>query len=262
MSRQSMKKYCLDLRVVHREALSPAHVLLRMTHEEELPRMLPGQFLEVRIPGSPTTFLRRPLSINFVDDSRNELWLLVHAVGDGTRALYDCREGDILNCILPLGRPFMVANRGERVLLVGGGVGVAPLLWLGHEAMVHGAKATFLIGARTRSEILLREHFDEIGKVCITTEDGSCGEYGMVTNHSILKTETFDRIQVCGPKPMMMAMDGYAKERGTDCEVSLENLMACGVGACLCCVELTKKGHQCVCKDGPVFNTKELLWHD
>ena len=92
------------------------------------------------------------------------------------------------------------------------------------------------------------------------TEDGSEGERGFVTQHSLLQQEQFDRISTCGPKPMMMAVARYAKAQGIDCEASLENMMACGVGACLCCVEDTQEGHVCVCKQGPVFNINELKW--
>ena len=104
------------------------------------------------------------------------------------------------------------------------------------------------------------DEFEKVGRVCITTEDGSRGESGFVTNHSVLQSETFTRIQVCGPKPMMMAVAKYAASCAVECEVSLENMMACGLGACLCCVEKTVKGNLCVCKDGPVFNIKDLLW--
>ena len=94
----------------------------------------------------------------------------------------------------------------------------------------------------------------------VTTEDGSQGEKGFVTNHSILSNEHFDFIATCGPKPMMMAVAKYAHKAGIECEVSLENMMACGLGACLCCVEKTNEGNLCVCKEGPVFNIKQLLW--
>ena len=94
----------------------------------------------------------------------------------------------------------------------------------------------------------------------MTTEDGSKGEKGYVTQHSVLSAQKFDMIYTCGPKPMMMAVAKYAKANDIECEVSLENTMACGVGACLCCVENTEEGHVCVCKDGPVFNIKKLLW--
>lgn len=123
-----------------------------------------------------------------------------------------------------------------------------------------GVEPTFLLGARKASDLLLMDEFKRYGRVFVTTEDGSEGEKGFVTNHSVLN-EQFDRISTCGPKPMMVAVAKYAAKAGVDCEASLENMMACGVGACLCCVEKTTEGHLCVCKEGPVFNIKKLLWH-
>ena len=255
-----MKKCILDLRVRALEWISEKHVLIRLTGEEPLPEMLPGQFVEVRVDGSPTTFLRRPISINFVDRQQNELWLMVAMVGDGTRRLGSLKEGDLLNCVLPLGNSFsMPSSPDEKVLLVGGGVGVAPLLYLG--AMLHqkGVKPTFLLGGRSAKDLLELELFEQYGRVCVTTEDGTMGEKGFVVHHSVLG-ETFDRICTCGPTPMMKAVARYANERQIACEASLENLMACGLGACLCCVEKTTEGNLCVCKEGPVFNIKRLLW--
>jgi len=255
-----MKKYVLDLTVRQVEQLSPRHVLLRLTHEQPLPEMLPGQFVEVRVDNSPTTFLRRPISINFVDSEKNELWLMVAMIGEGTRQLGRLAPGDTLNCVLPLGNTFtMPSNADERVLLVGGGVGMAPMLFMGTEMQRRGFQPTFLLGGRTASDLLEYDLFNKYGRVCVTTEDGSMGEKGFVTNHSVLQ-EHFDRICTCGPKPMMMAVARYAKEKGIECEASLENMMACGLGACLCCVEKTVEGNLCVCKEGPVFNVKRLLW--
>lgn len=104
------------------------------------------------------------------------------------------------------------------------------------------------------------DEFEKYGRVCLTTEDGTAGERGFVTNHSVLDKIRFDRIASCGPKPMMVAVAKYAKANGIECEVSLENKMACGVGACLCCVEKTTEGNVCVCKEGPVVNINKLLW--
>ena len=256
-----MKKYVLDLTVSGVDRINEKYALIRLTDEAPLPEMMPGQFVEVRVDGSPTTFLRRPISINFIDRERNELWLLVAAVGDGTRALVSLVAGDRLNCLLPLGNGFtMPAGPSERVLLVGGGVGVAPLLYMGAEMRRCGCEPTFLLGARRAADLLQVELFRKYGRVFITTEDASEGERGFVTNHSILASERFDRIQTCGPKPMMVAVARYAAKEGIDCEASLENMMACGLGACLCCVEKTTEGNLCVCKEGPVFNIKKLLW--
>lgn len=256
-----MKKFCLDLTVVAVERMNDRYVLIRLTHAETLPPMKPGQFVEVRVDHSPQTFLRRPISINYVDTERNEMGLLVATVGHGTHQMATLKAGETLNCVFPLGNPFTLpTSPNERFLLVGGGVGVAPMLFLGQKIKEMGTQPTFLLGARTAADLLEMDLFERAGRVLVTTEDGSAGEKGFVTNHSVLKNETFDMISTCGPKPMMMAMARYAREKGIACEVSLENLMACGIGACLCCVEKTVDGNLCACTEGPVFNIQKLLW--
>ena len=241
-----MKKYVLDLTVVSVERIHARYVLIRLTDTKPLPDMLPGQFVEVRVDGSPSTFLRRPISINYVDRAQNQLWLLVATVGEGTRTLATLLPGTVLNCVLPLGNGFTPVVSGQKVLLVGGGVGVAPLLYMGAQMHEQGFEPTFLLGARTQEDLLMLDEFKKYGRVFLTTEDGSVGEKGFVTNHSILQQEQFDRISTCGPTPMMKAVARLAREKGVDCEVSLENLMACGLGACLCCVEKTTEGNLCV----------------
>lgn len=256
-----MKKYMLDLKVVAAQPLGDRYVLLRLTADEQLPDMAPGQFAELRVDGSPATFLRRPISINFLDKDRNEVWFLVAVVGEGTSRLAKLRTGDLLNCIIPLGNGFSIpGNVDEKVLLIGGGVGIAPLLFLGEKLQEKGCEPSFILGARTVSDLVMLDHFKRLGRVFLTTEDGTAGEKGFVTQHSVLEKERFDRICTCGPKPMMIAVARYAKAHGIDCEVSLENMMACGLGACLCCVEETKEGNICVCKQGPVLNINQLLW--
>jgi dihydroorotate dehydrogenase electron transfer subunit len=138
-------------------------------------------------------------------------------------------------------------------------VGVAPLLYLGATLKEQGTAPTFLLGGRSAKDVLLLDEFQKYGRVLVTTEDATMGEKGFVTNHSVLN-ESFSQIYTCGPTPMMKAVARYATEKGIECEASLENMMACGLGACLCCVEKTKDGNVCVCKEGPVFNIKQLLW--
>lgn len=271
-----MKKYILDLQVVDVTWPHERYVLLKLTNPAgALPEMRPGQFAQLRVDGSETTFLRRPISIHFVDYTLNQLWFLVQTVGDGTRKLAQLKAGDTLNVVLPLGNGFSwraddassVAAAAEATaaavdgpLLVGGGVGCAPLLNLGKEMAEAGVRPSFLIGARSQKDLLQLELFAQYGDVYVTTEDGSYGERGFVTQHSVLTSKRFSHIYTCGPKPMMMAVARYARQSGTPCEVSLENKMACGVGACLCCVEDTKEGHKCVCTEGPVFNIDDLQW--
>lgn len=256
-----MKKYVLDLTVTDNQRLHSHYVLLKLTAQGPLPPMLPGQFAEIRVDGSPTTFLRRPISIHFVDAERNELWFLIQLVGDGTRRLSEARPGDLINVVLPLGNGFSMPDQpSDKLLLVGGGVGTAPMLYLGQQLALRGSRPSFLLGARSKDDLLQLEQFAAYGNVYTTTEDGTHGEQGYVTQHSLLHQQTFEKIYACGPKPMMMAVARYAKAKGIACEVSLENKMACGVGACLCCVENTVEGHLCVCKEGPVFNINQLLW--
>ena len=258
-----MKKYVQDLRVAAVEFPREGYVLLKLQPLQGLlPEMKPGQFIEVQVKNSPTTFLRRPISINFVDYDTNELWLLVHAIGDGTRSMAASKVGDIINCVYPLGNGFtMPETDGRKVLLVGGGVGTAPMLYFGKLLREAGCEPIFLLGGRTRSDLMQLDFFEQFGRVYVTTEDGSMGERGFVTNHSILNAERFDSVATCGPKPMMVAVARWANQAGITCEASLENLMACGLGACLCCVEKDANEHNvCVCKEGPVFNTQQLSW--
>lgn len=249
--------------VTDNKCLDSHHVLLKLEPQSSdtvLPEMKAGQFVQVRVDRSPKTFLRRPISINYVDKAKRRLWLLVQVKGEGTQTLSQLKQGEILNLVYPLGNGFTMPQKGEHPLLIGGGVGLAPMLFLGSEMKRIGIEPTFLLGARTASGILEREMFEGIGRVFVTTEDGSDGERGFVTQHSILQKKHFDKIFVCGPTPMMKSVARYAKTENIDCEVSLENMMACGLGACLCCVEKTVKGNVCVCKEGPVFNIKQLLW--
>ena len=257
-----MRKYVLDLQVTSAVQLSECYLLLLATNPAgSLPEMCPGQFAQLRIDDSKETFLRRPISLHCLDYEKNEIGFLIQKVGEGTASLWRKQPGSMLNAILPLGKGFtMPSSPEQKFLLVGGGVGIAPLLFMGEEILRMGAKPTFLLGARSKTDLLRLDAYQACGDVYVTTEDGSEGEKGFVTQHSILQKEKFDRVVVCGPKPMMMAMASYAKQTGTTCEVSLENMMACGLGACLCCVEETKDGNVCVCKEGPVFNIDELKW--
>ncbi len=256
-----MKKYASDWTITENIRLHPNYCLLKLTLDTTIPEMLPGQFVQVRVDGSPTTFLRRPISINYVDRAKNELWLLIQLVGDGTKKLAELKPRQTVNLMYPLGNSFSIPKtRNDKPLLVGGGVGVAPMLYLGSLLKSQGYSPTFLLGARSEKDLLLLEEFKKYGDIFVTTEDGKLGEKGFVTHHSILKENRYDIIYTCGPSPMMHAVAAYAKQSDIPCEVSLENLMACGIGACLCCVENTTEGHICVCTEGPVINIEKLKW--
>lgn len=258
-----MKKM-LDLVVTENNQLNQNYSLIKLTSTDGtmLPEMYPGQFVEVRVEGSQSTYLRRPLSVNYVDKSKNELWLLVQVIGEGTRTMSRYKKGDIVDLLLPLGNSFTIPaeNTQQSLLLVGGGVGTAPMLYLGSVLKEQGFSPTFLLGARSKDDLLQLEDFAKYGEVLCTTEDGSFGEKGYVTDHSVLKNTRFSSIYTCGPKPMMVAVAKYAHSQKINCEVSLENIMACGFGVCLCCVEKTSEGNVCVCTEGPVFNIEKLTW--
>ncbi len=257
-----MKKHLSDLTISANISLNNQYFLLKLTQNEPLPEMHAGQFVQLLIDKSADTFLRRPISIHFVDRTTNEMWLLVQKVGKGTHKLAEYVAGDVINVMYPLGNSFSepLPLVEKEILLVGGGVGVAPLLLLGAQLRAKNLNPTFLLGARSTQDLLELDVFARFGEVFCTTEDGSQGEKGYVTQHSILTNKRFDKIYTCGPTPMMKAVAKYAINQAIDCEVSLENTMACGIGACLCCVEDTQEGHKCVCTDGPVFNIKDLKW--
>ena len=255
-----MKKHVLDLEVVNNIRLNNEYVVIDVTHTDKLPEMMPGQFVQVLVEDSPTTFLRRPISIHDYDPESNIMSLLIQEVGDGSRKMALLEPGDTMNVITPLGNWFTMPEKGENVLLIGGGCGIAPLLYMGREMNKKGIRPQFLLGARKAEGIFLIDKYKAWGDVYITTEDGSVGKKGYVIHHDILwnKKQTFDRIYTCGPDPMMKVVAKYAQKNNIYCEASLENLMACGFGVCLCCVVDTNEGHKTSCVDGPIFNVKDI----
>ena len=256
-----IRKSVQDLTVVSNLSLNKRHFLLDLLAPEKLPLILPGQFVQVLVENSPTTFLRRPFSIHQVIHSRNTIRLLIQVKGDGTRQLRLLSKGDSLNVIYPLGNSFSLPSAKE-VLLVGGGCGVAPLLLMAQFLNQNKIRPTILVGFRTKEEVSEIEEYAKYGEVLVTTDDGTEGEKGLVANHSVFQKERipFGKIYCCGPDPMMKAVARIAKKHTIDCEVSLENTMACGFGVCLCCITPTDQGNERVCVEGPVFNTKRLKW--
>ena len=265
-----MKKNLTDFRVVENLRLTNRLFLLKLTPADGSPiqETKPGQFVEVRVDNEPKVFLRRPISIHRVLNDENQLWLLVQNAGNGTNKMSELKQNDILNIVYPLGNGYTLST--GRVLLVGGGVGIAPLLEARAVMKQRGANVTYLLGARNANDLVELDLYKSIGEVLVTTEDGSeisgldCPK-GFVTNHTRMESGQYDAIKVCGPGPMMKAVakkiaDWPEAKQSHFCEVSLENKMACGLGVCLCCVENTKEGHKCVCSEGPVFDVNDLNW--
>ena len=257
-----MTKVIADHEIVDIQIPAKGHLFITLKSPVEIPPVFPGNFAELHIAKSSEVFLRRPFGILDVDYENRLISFYVKIVGKGTRELARYKTGEKINIMYPLGNSFSIPKNGKEVLVVGGGSGIATFILLGKLLNQNNLKAIFLIGGRTKQDILLTEELGEYGQVLITTEDGSLGEKGFVTDHSIFRSGSFDfdKIYTCGPEPMMKAIGKIARKHQIDCEVSLENMMACGFGVCLCCVTETKEGNQRVCMEGPVFNLDFLKW--
>lgn len=215
----------------------------------------PGQFANLRLPGRT---LRRPISICSVDKQKGTLRFVFQIRGEGTLELSRFKEGDEIEVLAPLGHGFPLPE-GKKVLLVGGGIGVPPMLGVA-EAL--GENAIAVLGFRNKDAVILEEDFKKAGaKTLIATDDGSYGFHGLVTQ--LAKDESFDAVFACGPAPMLRAVCALAEEKQVPCYISLEERMACGIGACLGCATPLRAedgsvyyGH--VCKDGPVFDYRKV----
>jgi len=219
-----------------------------------------GQFVEIYT-GNGVNLLPRPISICEIDRNRGTLRLVYQVVGKGTEIFSKKVEGDILKIIGPLGNGYNIKNV-KKSIFVGGGIGVPPLLETVKQA--NGEKIVVL-GFRTGT--ILKEDFEKTGaEVLIATDDGSVGFKGNAVE--LMKAENIsgDIIYSCGPKIMLKFLSQYAQSKGIECFVSMEERMACGIGACVGCAVKIKDGdffvNKKVCKDGPVFNSEEVLWND
>ncbi len=237
---------------------------ITLLSEEIASSARPGQFVMVRTTNTKDPLLRRPFSICQTSNGKY-FQILFKVVGRGTSLLAHCREGEFLSVLGPLGNGFDVDCKVDNCL-VGGGMGIAPLLFLGKTML---RKCTdkpplVILGAGNKEELSpLIADFKELGlSVHAATDDGSLGQHGLVTDVlNDLSHNASCRISACGPTPMMHAVHLFCKKREYACQVSMETSMACGMGACLgCIVPVEKGGYAHACSDGPVFNAKELLW--
>ena len=221
----------------------------------------PGQFVMVACGPFLDPLLRRPFSIHRCNGS-DSLQLLIRVVGRGTELLARCRPGQSLSLIGPLGQGFNLPAANASVCLVGGGIGIAPLLFWA-ERLATPQRCSVLLGSRTGEELtLLAAEFSQLGcRVETATDDGSLGHHGLVTDLLANHLSTVDNVYACGPMPMMSATARACQEGRVACEVSLEAHMACGLGACLGCTVHGEGGHYLhVCKNGPVVNALEVTW--
>lgn len=224
-------------------------------------KAVPGQFVHIRT-GNFT--LRRPISICGIDKEKGTLCIVFEIRGEGTAEIANLNKGDLIDMIAPLGHGFTVNDSYKKVILIGGGIGTPPMLPLAKE---YGEKATVICGFRNSSAVILQEDFKASGaENVLCTDDGSAGIHGFVTQpfEELAEKGGIDAVFACGPAPMLKNIVAVCKKNNIYCEISLEERMACGIGACLGCACRTMKNDEeyfaHVCKDGPVFNAEEVLW--
>ena len=223
---------------------------------------MPGQFAQLKPSGALAPLLRRPISVADVDAAAQTITFIYRVIGDGTKVLTALEAGQSLDIIGPLGKGFSL--NAKKALLVGGGVGIAPLIYLSR-ALCGGNNQVLLAGRNSRELFWQSEFKNSCEKIHITTDDGSLGVKGnaLALLPELLASGEYDFVYTCGPIPMMQGVAKLAEQHGIACEVSLEKYMACGLGACLSCSCAGKSGKRVkVCTDGPVFPSTEVIeWH-
>lgn len=223
----------------------------------------PGQFVHLRINDTMDPLLRRPISIASIDAENNRFTMVYRADGKGTQILSQKRSGETIDVLGPLGNGFpMERKKGERALLVGGGIGVPPLYELSKQLVAKGVEVIHILGHETATKAFYYDEFTQLGDTYIATVDGTLGTKGFVTN--VLENENiqFDCFYSCGPTPMLKALENMYPE--VEGYISLEKRMGCGIGACLACVchlvdDSTGTKYRKVCSDGPVFRIGEVI---
>lgn len=213
----------------------------------------PGQFANLAIRGK---FLRRPISV--CDYDGGSLTLLYDVVGEGTAEMSKMQAGETLDLLTGLGNGFNTEVNCRKPVLIGGGIGVAPLLNLALTLRRSGVEPTVVLGFNTAADVVLEDTFKDLDfNTIVTTADGTYGIKGFVTDALRGKDMVYDYFYACGPLPMMRAL---CKELPIDGQLSLDERMACGFGICMCCSLETRNGARRICKDGPVFYKDDLIW--
>jgi dihydroorotate dehydrogenase electron transfer subunit len=218
----------------------------------------PGQFVMVRCGEGYDPLLRRPLSIHRISQDGSKLALLFAAVGRGTGWLSRRKQGQSIDLFGPLGNGFIIEPGSRNILLLAGGIGIAPLIFLAERALAAGCSVRLALGAETASQIYPRHLLPKGVELVIATADGSMGEQGLATDLLPRFIDWADQVFACGPIPMYRTM--AAMELAKPVQVLLEQIMGCGLGACFGCAIETGWGHKLVCRDGPVFELKDVLW--
>ncbi len=250
-----------NVTVVANERLAEGVGLLVLDAPRAASSVAPGQFVHLRVARGADFLLRRPFSVHRAHGERIEI--LYQVLGTGTRALADKAPGDRMDLLGPLGTGWSIPEGIAHALLVAGGLGAAPLGMLAEELAGRGVAVTVAAGAPCEERLIGRELFERVARRFVpATDDGSCGARGLVTGvcEPLLAEGSFDMVYTCGPEVMQRIVAVQSASADVPCQVSLERLMACGIGACLSCVVRTTRGVRRACVDGPVFPAEEVLW--
>lgn len=247
--------------VVANERLAEGVGLMALDAPRTAADVSAGQFVHLKVAEGAEFILRRPFSVHRADAGRIDI--LYQVLGKGTRAMSLMGPGAETDLIGPLGHGFDIPDAAAHVLIVAGGLGAAPLGMLAEQLAGRGVAVTVALGAPTAERLAARELFEAVARrLEIATDDGSAGERGFVTalSERLIAADRPDVVAVCGPEAMSRIVAAQASDAGVACQVSLERLMACGIGACLSCVVTTRAGMRRACVDGPVFDAEEVLW--
>jgi len=268
--------YNIKVKILTKEEVVPNIFLVKLLAPSVTQEALPGQFIHIKCSTDHYPLLRRPLSIHRIDKEKGEIFILFQIMGEGTKLLADRTIGDDLDIMGPIGNGFNIYPESRKIMIIGGGIGVAPLLALCEESVRQGKEVRVLIGALRKELVIGEESFKILGvKVAVATDDGSYEHKGLVADlleGNIREGWLADQVFACGPKLMLKKIVGISLNAHINCQVSLEERMACGIGACLGCVckikikdkkeDKIKYEFKRICVDGPVFEGSEVVWDD
>lgn len=255
-------------KVLSNEEVADRLYIMSLQASELAEGLEPGQFVHMSIPALQANILRRPFSVLDTDPTNGTIDILYQVVGEGSADMTRWNAGYVTDVIGPLGRTWKAPEDAKHALLVGGGVGAAPLFMLAKQLGDDGVAVDVALGASTKRALVCLSRFEQVatGDIRCATDDGSFGHHGFCTAlvEAFIKENEpenpYDYIAICGPEPMMRGAGKAADPSNATIQVSLEKRMACGVGACLSCVVMTTSGQKRVCKDGPIFSFSEVIW--
>lgn len=256
--------------VLKNEQLNETLYIMEIISPKIARNIEPGQFVHMKIPGMEAHILRRPFSVYATSSQKGTLEILYQVVGFGSSHMTTLGNGEAVELIGPIGNMWQIPKDAKRALLVGGGVGAAPLFMLAESLIEYNVEVDVILGAQTKDALVCHDRYQELlamhmlphDNLRCATDDGTFGHAGFCTSlvEENLERRTYDYGAVCGPEPMMKIVAARMMEAKVPAQVSLEKRMACGVGACLSCVVETTQGVKRACVDGPIFAAEEVVF--